>query len=117
MRLFFLDQRRTRQLATFLLLSGTIVCIFPAPHPLMNYWASSVMFVSFGYLLLGLIFFFINRVRLMFVCMGCCAAICFFHLEIKPIYERALMNTVEEKPALDSLKMNSPFKNEYKTED
>ena len=116
MKIFILDRRRTRQLATFLLLSGPIVCIFPAPNPLMRSWAGSVVFVCLGYLLLGLLFFLVNRARLMFVCMGCCAAICFFHLEIKPIYDRAVLNTFEISPAADSLEMTSPFKNEHSTE-
>ncbi len=82
------DHRRMRQAIALLLLSGSFFCVFPADNPLSLYWASKAVFVCLGYLALGLLFFLVNRKRLMFVSMGCCAVMCLYFLEIEPRQEQ-----------------------------
>lgn len=100
------DHRRMRQAIALALLSGTLLCIFPPDHPLLRNLANQAVFVSIGYLALGLFFFLINRARLMFVCMGCCAAICFYYLEAAPDQSQNVIETLKVAPAADSLGKN-----------
>lgn len=86
----------------FTLLLGTLFCLFPAENPWMQYWANHAAWVSLAYLALGLLFFFINRTRLMFVCMGCCAAICFYNQEITPQHPQNIQHLLETRAPVDS---------------
>lgn len=77
----FLDHHRIRQILTILFLPGALACMFPPPYPFFLWWSEQAIFVALGYLFLGLFFLVINKTRLMFVCFGCCAAICFLKNE------------------------------------
>jgi len=102
------DHRRMRQAIALLLLSGSFFCVFPADNPLSVYWASRAVFVCLGYLGLGLVFFLTNRKQLMFVSMGCCAAMCLYFLEIAP-HQLQQGKQEKVKTALDSLQdLNRP---------
>lgn len=76
------DNRRVRQGLTVLLLAGSLACIFPPKIPVFQWWAERAALVAACFLLLGLFFLIINKSRLMFVCLGCSAAICFFKNEM-----------------------------------
>ena len=80
--LSILDHRRVRQGLTLIFLSATLLCIFPPEHPALQWWSAKAPWIAIGFLLLALCAFFVNRLRLMFVCLGCSAAISFFHTEI-----------------------------------
>lgn len=82
MNVSFFDNRRVRQSLTVLLLAGSLVCIFPPNLPAFVWWADHAAFVAVGFLMAGLFFLIINKSRLMFVCLGCSAAICFFKNEM-----------------------------------
>jgi hypothetical protein len=89
MNVRFFDNRRVRQGLTIVSLAGSLACIFPPQHPAFQWWAECAAFVALGFLLLGLFFLIINKSRLMFVCLGCSAAICFFKNELS---EKASQN-------------------------
>lgn len=91
MNVSIFDNRRVRQGLTVLLLAGSLACIFPPGLPVFQWWAGRAVFVSASFLLLGLFFLTINKSRLMFVCMGCSAAICFFKNEMN---EKAHLNHI-----------------------
>ena len=76
------DNRRVRQGLTVLLLAGSLACIFPPNLPAFQWWANHAALVAMVFLLFGLFFLTINKSRLMFVCLGCSAAICFFKNEM-----------------------------------
>lgn len=82
MNVSFFDNRRVRQSLTVLLLAGSLVCIFPPNLPAFVWWADHAAYVAVGFLMAGLFFLIINNQRLMFVCLGCSAAICFFKNEL-----------------------------------
>lgn len=82
MNVSFFDNRRVRQGLTILMLFGALTCIFPPIHPVFHWWAERAVFVALAYLFLGLFFLAINNPRLMFVCLGCSAAISFFKNEM-----------------------------------
>ena len=82
MNVSLFDNRRVRQGLTILMLFGALTCIFPPAHPAFEWWADNAVYVAVGYLLAGLFFLIINNQRLMFVCLGCSAAICFFKNEL-----------------------------------
>ncbi len=82
MNVSFFDNRRVRQILTIIMLFGALTCIFPPMHPSFHWWAKQAVFVALGYLCAGLFFLIINNPRLMFVCLGCSAAICFFKNEL-----------------------------------
>ena len=75
------EHARVRQLLTIALLSGTLLCIFPPQQPAFQWWADQAFYIALGYLLFGLFFLIVDKPRLMFVCFGCSAAICFFKNE------------------------------------
>jgi hypothetical protein len=74
-------KRRVRQIAIIGLQLGAIGCIFPTQNPAIQWWAAQSHFIALIYLSLGLFCLVINWPRLMFVCMGCSAVICFFYHE------------------------------------
>lgn len=81
MKLDFFENRRVRQIFTLVLLVGSLSCMFPPQHPTFQWWAAQAAVVSVSYVGLGLIFLMYNKFRLMFVCFGCSAVICFFKNE------------------------------------
>lgn len=70
-----------RQLLTLLCLGGALACMFPPRQAAFLWWAAHAEYVSLGYLMLGLLFFMTDRTRLMWVCIGCSAAISFYYHE------------------------------------
>lgn len=91
-----LDHRRVRQGLTLVFLTATLLCIFPPEHPAFQWWSAQAPFVAIGFLLLALCAFFINRLRLMFVCLGCSAAISFYHTEVVRYASPPAENTLLE---------------------
>lgn len=67
---------------TIVLMLGVCGCIFPADQPGLLWWSMQAHWIALVYMLLGLCFLAINNKRLMMVCMGCSAAICFYELEV-----------------------------------
>jgi hypothetical protein len=78
----FLDRRRVRQALTVLLVTGAVTCLFPPDIPVFRWWSEQVMYIALGYLALGLLFLTLGKIRLMFVCFGCSAAISLYEIEI-----------------------------------
>jgi hypothetical protein len=76
-----LNRSRVRQITTLVLLMGAMLCIFPPRHAWFQWWAAQALYVALGYLALAMLLLVLNRQRLMFVCLGCTAAISFFHHE------------------------------------
>jgi hypothetical protein len=113
MHITLFDHRRIRQAIAILLLSGTLLCIFPPDQPQMLYWANNAVYVALGYLSMGLFFFFINRTRLMYVCMGCSAAICFYYLETAPTQPL----NIPQIPNPDTTIMTNPSIDEHTQKD
>jgi hypothetical protein len=76
-----LNRSRIRQMITLVLLMGAMLCIFPPQHAWFQWWAAQALYVALGYLALAMLLLILDRQRLMFVCLGCTAAISFFHHE------------------------------------
>jgi hypothetical protein len=55
--------------------------MFPPDNPATIWWADHAVYVALGYLALGMVFLMTNKTRLMFVCLGCSAAISLFKNE------------------------------------
>ncbi len=86
MKTTFFNHPRIRQVLTVLLLSGALACIFPPARPEFQWWAQQSFYVAMGYVALGLLFLIGNNSRLLFVCLGCGAAISFhYHEKIERI--------------------------------
>ncbi len=100
MNVSIFDNRRVRQGLTILFLLGSLTSIFPPKHPAFQWWAERAVFVALGLLFIGLFFLTLNKSRLMFVCLGCSAAICFFEIETQEKSVRQL--TPPYLPPLDS---------------
>jgi hypothetical protein len=81
MKLDFFENRRVRQIFTLVLLISSLACMFPPQHPAFQWWAAQTVAIAVSYIGLGLIFLMYNKFRLMFVCFGCSAVICFFKNE------------------------------------
>jgi hypothetical protein len=77
----FLDHPRVRQAITLFCLSGALACMFSPDYPAFRWWSDQAIYVATGLCLLGLFFLTINKTRLLFVCLGCSAAICFYKNE------------------------------------
>ncbi len=77
----FFRHRRVRQISTLLLLAGALACMFPPDSYSLKWWSGHAEHITVTYLLLGMILLLSNNIRLMFVCLGCSAAISFFLLE------------------------------------
>lgn len=107
MNVSIFDNQRIRQGLTILLLAGSLACIFPPNLPFFHWWAEHAAFVATGFLLLGLFFLIVNKSRLMFVCLGCSAAICFFKNEIAEPAQLGGYPTLLTRP-VDSLPQNQP---------
>ncbi len=79
----FLFRRRTRQATTLVLLAVAVSTMFAAHEPRLAWWAAQAGWVALGYVLVAMALLVYKRTRLMFVCLGCSAAICLFFNEIK----------------------------------
>lgn len=114
MNVRFFDNRRVRQGLTLLLLAGSLTCIFPPRLPAFQWWGENAVLVAMGFLLLGLFFLVINKSRLMFVCLGCSAAISFFKHEISDPSHFSPSSIPLEMPARDQMHSDTPpSKNKY----
>lgn len=81
------EHRRIRQVFTILMLAGSLACMFPPQHPFFQWWASQTVAIVATYVGVGLVFLMYNNFRLMFVCFGCSAAICFFKNETESAHK------------------------------
>lgn len=77
---------RTRQALTIVLLLLAVSTMFPVRHPALVWWSARAAWVATGYLVLAMILLVFNRTRLMFVCLGCSAAISLYFNEIRPVH-------------------------------
>ncbi|MEI6409229.1 MAG: hypothetical protein WCR52_07595 [Bacteroidota bacterium] len=76
-----LDHRRVRQLITLVLIMCVLICMFPPEEPFFQQFAAYDVQIAASMVGLGLAFLISDKIRLMFVCFGCSAAICFFKNE------------------------------------
>ncbi len=70
--------RRLRQILTIGLVLGALLCMFPPEIPLARLWSSYAPLVVLIYLAMATFFLIGKQERLMFVCLGCCAAMAFY---------------------------------------
>ena len=103
------DHRRMRLAVILLLLAGALCCIFPTNHTFMLFLTQNAAFVAFTYLAMGLVFFLRNRTRYMFVCMGCSAAICFYHLETSTNHAQNIFEATKINAPIDSPELKKPI--------
>jgi hypothetical protein len=83
MKTDFLFRRRTRQATTIVLLLFAVATMWAAQMPALQFWAAQAQWIALAYLLTGMVLLVFRRTRLMFVCLGCSAAICLFFNEIQ----------------------------------
>ena len=105
MKTLFFNHPRVRQILTVLLLAGALGCIFPPATPELQWWARQSFFVAMGYVALGLFFLIGNNARLMFVCLGCGAAISFHYHEKT---ERIARQKISERPKVWEFPVHPP---------
>lgn len=74
---------RTRQATTIVLLLFAVATMWAAGNPAGQVWAEQARWIALGYLLAGMGLLLLRRTRLMFVCLGCSAAICLFFNELE----------------------------------
>ena len=96
MKFSFFDRLLVRQVFTVAVLSGAVLNMFPPATAAFKWWAAQAQWVAVGYLFGGIFFLIINRMRLMFVCLGCSAAISFFYNEAK----------IPQSPPVEPLEQN-----------
>lgn len=77
----FLFHRRTRQAMTIVLLLLAVSAMMPLHQPLLEWWAAQAQWLALAYVLTAMALLIFNRTRLMFVCLGCSAAICLYFNE------------------------------------
>lgn len=70
--------RRLRQILTICLVLGALLCMFPPESYTMRLWASHAQHLVLFYLALALLLLIGKQERLMFVSLGCCAAMSYF---------------------------------------
>jgi endonuclease/exonuclease/phosphatase (EEP) superfamily protein YafD len=70
--------RRWRQILTLLFVSGSLLCMFPPESYTIRWWSGHAQLIVLGYLCLAMGFLIIRQERLMFVCLGCCAAMAYY---------------------------------------
>ncbi len=70
--------RRLRQALTVGLVVGALLCMFPPEIGLARAWSSFAPLVVLIYLGMATAFMIGKQERLMFVCLGCCAAMAYF---------------------------------------
>ena len=67
-----------RQALTIVLLLLAVSVMLLSGEPRVAWWAA---WIALGYVLLAMVLLIFNQTRLMFVCLGCSAAICLFFNE------------------------------------
>lgn len=77
-----MQYRRVRQVLTLLLIAGAMACLFPPQNKWFQWWAAHSTWVSLFYLAMGMTLLLMGRTRLMFVCLGCSAAVSFYANEM-----------------------------------
>ncbi|MBL7775605.1 MAG: hypothetical protein JNK89_06350 [Saprospiraceae bacterium] len=96
----FLFRRRTRQATTILLLLLAVLTMVAAGQPGLEWWAQQAHWIALAYVLAAMALLVFNRTRLMFVCLGCSAAICLFYNETQARPpEHTLHNSLYYEPA------------------
>lgn len=70
--------RRLRQVLTIAFVFGALLCMFPPEIPVARLWSSYAQLVVLLYLGLATVFLIGKQERLMFVCLGCCAAMAYY---------------------------------------
>ncbi len=73
---------------TIVLLLVAVSTMAPLHHPLFVWWTRQAQWLALGYVLIAMLLLIFNRTRLMFVCLGCSAAICLFFSETKTMPHR-----------------------------
>jgi hypothetical protein len=76
-------RRRLQQLFTLLMLAITVLTMVEPTNTLVSSWDAVTHPFLFSCLFFALFFFIRTKIRLMFVCIGCASAICFFKIESK----------------------------------
>lgn len=94
----FLFRPRVRQALTIVLLLIAISTFLPARNPLMAWWVAQAQWVALGYTLLAMALLMFDRTRLMFVCLGCSAAICLYFNEKKAGTTQSTEGTEQPAP-------------------
>ena len=69
-----------RQALTIVLLLLAVSVMLLSGEPRVAWWAA---WIALGYVLLAMVLLIFNQTRLMFVCLGCSAAICLFFNETR----------------------------------
>lgn len=69
-----------RQALTIVLLLVAVSVMLLSGDPRVAWWAA---WIALGYVLLAMVLLIFNQTRLMFVCLGCSAAICLFFNETR----------------------------------
>jgi hypothetical protein len=72
-----IKRRRIRQLLTLVIMGAVLLCIFPFPYEPFLWWSQQSAWIAVLFLVVGLMFSYSNRSRLMFVCLGSSAAVSF----------------------------------------
>lgn len=107
MRTAFLFHRRTRQAMTVVLLVLAVSTMAPIHQPLMEWWAAQAQWLALGYVFVAMVLLMFNRTRLMFVCLGCSAAICLFFNETNASGHR--VPPVELRDSLPAQTDSTPY--------
>jgi hypothetical protein len=108
----FFGHTRIRQLLTLSFVGTTLLCIIPE-YPLTRWWNEQAEVIALVTFLLSLFFLVIDKSRLMFVCIGCSAAICFYHVEVlghTNFSEQSIIQRIQN-PA-DSIPVPTPLSHE-----
>lgn len=71
-----------RQVLTIVLLLVAVSVMVLSGDTRVAWWAA---WIALGYVLLAMVLLIFNQTRLMFVCLGCSAAICLFFNETRTI--------------------------------
>lgn len=74
------DRLLVRQALTIVLLLVAVSVMLLSDDPWAAWWAA---WIALGYVLLAIGLLIFNQTRLMFVCLGCSAAICLFFNETR----------------------------------
>ncbi len=98
----FLFRPRVRQALTIVLLLIAISTFLPTRNPLLTWWAAQAQWVALGYTLLAMVLLIFDRTRLMFVCLGCSAAICLYFNEKQAGATKLIDQTEEPAPVKDA---------------
>lgn len=90
---------------TIVLLLLAVSTMLPSKQPQYLWWTRQAQWLALGYVLSAMVLLIFNRTRLMFVCLGCSAAICLFFSETKTMPHRSgsAGESVVEPEKIDTL--------------